>query len=524
MKLKHPIPSQEGSVLVTALLTITILALICATSLYVATQNQNAGMQTASWQQALGGAESGIDTAVRALNTGSWSGWSQQPYGSNLLPNTMPPYTFSSPSPAPTASASGTPPSGYYNYYYLGTRGSPGIVLGGVSGATSVPEGNTGIWGWVTVDTAGLSADTNGQWYRIRATGAAGTTGLFRVSSNKLDNDLRNSIGLHFDRKTGAVIANPQATRTIEVIMQPLASGGWARGITLKNWVSMSGGGSVDSFDSSNPFKSSTINGVPGQYDVAKRQSHGDIGSVNSGSSDLRNTYVYGNLAYSGTPVKNTTNVQGTISTPFNPNIASTSAPNWAYGSYVTLSSGNPVTLVSGTKNNPTRYKINGDLTVPGGASLSINNANGGTDNNYIQIWVTGKLTTSGSGYISQNQLVKATWYVGKDITVSGDSYNNQSGLASSVTIVGYGSNNKATISGSANFIATLNAPGYDTTVSGSGSFVGALVSNTLTISGSAGFHYDEALSSGAATLTAGNYAFASWFEDNSDPSRGIIY
>ena len=508
---------QQGSVLLTAFLTMTILTMICATSLYVTTQNQNSGMQTASWQQALSGAEMGVDMAVRALNTNTWSNWTAGTY-SGSLPTGYPPYTTPTPTPG---GASSTPAAGWYNYNCYGTSGSPFVTMSGISGSTSVPEGNTGIWGYVTVDTAGLAPDSNGQWYRIRSTGYAGTNSLFRVSNNRLDNDLRHTIGLHYDRKTGGAISTAQASRSIEVIMQPLATGGWARGITLQNWVSMSGGGSVDSFDSSNPFKSSTIGGKPGQYDVTKRQSHGDIGTKNSASSDLRSTYVYGNLAYSGTTaVKNTNNVQGNITTPFSPTVTPVSTPSWGGGSYTTLSSGNPVTLTSGTKASPARYKINGDLTVPGGASLTINNANSGSDNNYIQIWVTGKLTTSGSGVINQNSLVKTTWYVGNDITVSGDSYNNQSGLASSVVINGYGNNNKATISGSANFIGVLNAPKYDTTVSGSGSFVGALISNTLTISGSAGFHYDEALNNGTASLVGGNFGFARWFEDNSDPTR----
>src|SRR3954452_5734171 len=59
---------EKGSVLITALMTITIITMICATSLFIASQNTNTGMQTAGWQQALTGTESGIDAAVRALN------------------------------------------------------------------------------------------------------------------------------------------------------------------------------------------------------------------------------------------------------------------------------------------------------------------------------------------------------------------------------------------------------------------------------------------------------------------------
>jgi hypothetical protein len=175
------------------------------------------------------------------------------------------------------------------------------------------------------------------------------------------------------------------------------------------------------------------------------------------------------------------------------------------------ISPGNPGSLVAGPDGQPTRYKIVGDVTVPGGGILSLLGSAGGGTNNPMEVWVTGKLTTSGSGYITQVANVSATWYVGGDITVSGDSYLNKSGSASKVSLVGYGTSNKATISGSGNFVGTLDAPGYDVTLSGQGAFVGALIGNTLTISGSGGFIYDTGLGSSTGVS---NYAFASWFED----------
>jgi len=108
---------------------------------------------------------------------------------------------------------------------------------------------------------------------------------------------------------------------------------------------------------------------------------------------------------------------------------------------------------------------------------------------------------------------------VGKDITVSGTSYNNIGGQAADLTIYAYGpSGSKVTVSsGSANFVGAIDAPNYDTTISGGADYVGALISNTLTMSGGSSFHYDESLNKGGSS-TGGNYAFASWFEDNSDP------
>ncbi len=140
------------------------------------------------------------------------------------------------------------------------------------------------------------------------------------------------------------------------------------------------------------------------------------------------------------------------------------------------------------------------------------------SSNSYLTVWVKGKFTTSGSGVISQASGTHITWIVDNDITVSGTSYNNQSGQASSVNFVGIGTG-KFTDSGSGTFTGTVDAPGYDGTVSGSGDYTGAFLGSTMTISGSGSFHYDESLNSGSSP-TVGNYAFASWFEDNSDPTH----
>jgi hypothetical protein len=81
----------------------------------------------------------------------------------------------------------------------------------------------------------------------------------------------------------------------------------------------------------------------------------------------------------------------------------------------------------------------------------------------------------------------------------------------------------KVTISGTADWIGQINAPSATVVVSGGGSVVGALIADNLNVSGGSGFHYDEALKTGGS-LTLGNYAFASWFEDNSAPARKIYY
>ena len=94
-------------------MTMTILTMICATSLYISSQNTGTGMQTAAWQQALTGAEAGIDAAVRALNQTGTS-------GANAWTNWKTVSTATLPSVEPTAgtgsSATTVPTSSQYNY------------------------------------------------------------------------------------------------------------------------------------------------------------------------------------------------------------------------------------------------------------------------------------------------------------------------------------------------------------------------------------------------------------------------
>jgi len=533
-----------------ALITITILTLICATSLYVVSQDANTTTQTVSWQQALAGAEAAVDQAINALNTGTWAGW-------YTITGTSVPTAQPSPSATPFPAGSGTvPTAGQYNYY------SSSFLLQG--------EASNKVSMWVTVDNgslaplppSGQSLVNNGaQAYRIRATGTVEAPGPKRISNNKLDNDLRH-ISLFFNRLTGTMntSSHGQATRRIELVAVPVAQNIWARAITLKNGIQMSGGAYVDSFDSSDPFKSTN-----GQYDPTKRQSNGDIGLTNNNNSNLGNTYVYGSVQYSGPAIKNTTNVQGGISTPFNATIPATvdpivSASPWAqtdnlpqylgsqlsaipafqllggvpnYTGYTT-SGGNPpttspaltFTAASGSNDvtSPTLIKVNGDFTLSGQNTFKIAKPTGGsgTPPYYAIIWVTGQFTTSGGAQILQDANVKVTWIVDNNISLSGNSYNNQSGLAANTTFIGVGTGHTFTDSGNGGFIGTINTPGFDITISGNGTFIGAAIGNTITLSGNGGFHYDQAL--GGGSIAVANFSYASWFEDNSDPARGVSF
>jgi hypothetical protein len=530
---------EQGSVLMMSLLTITILTLICATSLYIASQNSTAGVQTAAWQQSLTASESGVDAAVRALNTGVWTNW--RTVSTATLPTTEP-------ASGTGSSASAKPTSSQYNFL---PSSSLSLNMQG--------EGVTSVSAWVTIDTAGGLSDSNGAWYRIRSTGQStvqSNSVLKRVSNNRLDSDLRNTITMNFNRKGGS---NLGPARTIEVIMQPIPQGGSAKGITLANWLQMTGGGSADSFSSPNGQWSLAYRDTSYPLMVAEGATGGSAKFANTGQ-----TYVYGGVAYSGTAPTNVNaagpppDVMGQVSTPANVNLPTPTDPspisgqsghytwtyqnpwsgvtsNYTFNSSTTYTGGgglpkdsqnNTVTSITanGTAASPGLIIISGDFTCPGGSTFTINPTTTGNppvanpSNSYVVIWAKGKFTTSGSGIVQQVAGTNVTWIVDKDITTSGSSYNNQNGTASSTSFVGIG-NNKFTDSGSGTFTGTVNAPGYDGTISGSGDYTGAFAGSTLTISGSGSFHYDESLSGGGSPAI-GNYAFASWFEDNSDPTH----
>lgn len=496
-----------------SLFTITILTMICATSLYVTSQNANATTQTASWQQALAGAEAGVDQAMDALNRSAWSGW--------YTANGIPPAAKPSPTPSSTAAVA-YPSPGKYNYYTPGTlaaiSASPGVQM---------ESGNT-VRSWVTIDTAGLAPrNINGyqaQAYRLRATGVVGAPGPARVSNQKLDNDLRK-LSLRFDRFSGTAVTTPQAARRIEVIATPVVTTSnfsFVRAITTQTWTQMTGSNSiVDSFDSS-PIYRGQKSDWNGQYDPTKRQSHGDIGLVDSSKnnnvSDLKNNLVYGNLQYSGPAVKRTSGVQGTVSTPFTATFPSPSDPSGTFTPY-NSSPNNQIVTASGTQSNPTRLKVDGNFQLQDKFTIA-----GATDT-YIDVWVRGNFTTSGQGVVTQASGVHVTWYVDGDISTAGGAYVNQSNVASNLSFIAVGPGS-ITISGSGNLIGTFYGPSRDVSFTGNGSLMGAVIGSDVKITSGASVHYDEALASAVAfsNPVLSNYAYASWFEDNSDPARNIIY
>jgi hypothetical protein len=450
-----------------ALIVLVVTLTAVGATLFEASHRYRISQQSGRWAQAGQAAEAGAEVALMTAQKNSWTtdGWSAAP-------------------------------------------GAPGTsaVTKTVTLSTGVPA--TGpVTTRMAVDKITMGSS---EWLRIRATGVADVAGGARAAIDTRDVLLRK-LNLRVDRTTGAAVTAPQAARMVEILAEPIGKSPYVRALLLDKKFTMSGGGWIDSFDSSDPAKSTS-----GLYDVAKRQSHGNVGvNDTQGASDLKDTFVYGDVAYSGPPIQGTTNVQGTLATPFAEPTTPVPAPSWTTFNPTPTVIGSSMTLTGGPQTAPARYKVS-SVTVPGGNVLTIAPHAAGQES-YVEVWVTGKFTTSGSGYIVQAPGVHVTYHIEGDITVSGSSFNNQSNIAANNIINAItppvGTNRKVTVSGGGTFVGAINAPGSDFTISGSAIFSGALIGKTMNISGGASLHYDEALARFTGSGGSGAYRVASWVE-----------
>lgn len=120
----------------------------------------------------------------------------------------------------------------------------------------------------------------------------------------------------------------------------------------------------------------------------------------------------------------------------------------------------------------------------------------------HVTLWVTGPFTIQNGGLVYIMPGASFTMYVGGPTTISGGGVINATGLASNFSLIGLSSCTNITYSGNASFIGTINAPQADLAISSSADSYGAAIAKTVTISGGAAFHYDNALGA-SGTLIA---------------------
>jgi hypothetical protein len=254
---------DAGSVTVLALLMLAIVSLIGATVLFNVARLYNGNQKAQGWQEALYAAEAGADIGLANLR------WNAVPGSPTAFDSSL--------GWAKTTTANNT----IYTYTTPHT--------------TQSGQGSVESWAVVTVDgpvgdntkspPSGLTDKYGGQWYRVRSTGHVRLTGLARASNDILyDPNARHSNALRkfsmfYDRATGAHLAQPEATRTIEQIIQPKTP--FIAALRARTSMAITGNQYIDSYD---PANSTTFSNGLINPDPTKRYTNGDV-FVNSSAS-----------------------------------------------------------------------------------------------------------------------------------------------------------------------------------------------------------------------------------------------
>ena len=470
-----------GSILVWTVLTIAVLSILGAEILRVVSIKHQNALQTATWQESLLAAESGMDLAIVELRKSlypapnhAWEGWNNTPadgvtsYGITTIPNS-------------------------------GMASTPMTIEANVDAPASLIDPNNG---W--------------QYYRIRTVGTMPITGPARSADNKQDTRLRR-LSLRFERFTGGVltahsIAAPQVSRRAEAIVSPVSSFSLAAmsvgtmDLTNQNIV-------IDSYDSHDPNKSTN-----GLYDPAKQQQNGDI-ATDGNLIEAGNAHIYGDVATNSGTVTGVANITGIQRTDFYQDPIPVGAPSWSIvnPAVTTVTNTTTITADSTSGSTASRYQLS-TISLSGSKTLTIaGNPDGSTT--YVEIYVTGDISVAGTAQIVLGAGVKAKIYFAGNVDVSGNGILNSNNQPADFQMYGIApaddSSKHVSLGGNGQIIAAVYAPNHDVTVNGGGTnghVFGSVIGKTVTMTGVTNLHYDEALN---GTGRINNYRIVSWFEDN---------
>ncbi|HEY3600810.1 MAG TPA: hypothetical protein VGK72_02535 [Chthoniobacterales bacterium] len=478
MKIHRPL-HDNGSVLLWTVLVITILSLFATEVLRAVSSRYQVALQTSTWQEALLGAESGIDLAVVELRkslypapNGAWSGWTNTP--------------------------------------------GDGVISHGLTTVPNAGLADTPMTVEVDVDAPAQLIDASNGWqyYRIRTLGTMPLTGPPRIGFNKQDNRLRKltlQAQRFIDNLFTSETNTPHAARRLEAIVAPLSSFNQAifsvGALDLNNQNIV-----VDSYDSRYATKSTN-----GQYDVTKRQENGNI-ATDGNLIDAGNAYVYGDVSTNSGTAINTNHVTGVIRTDFYQDPIPIADPNWtSINPTPSIVTGTATLNASSTKGSAqSRYRLSA-ISIAGSQTLTLaGNADGSSS--YIEVFVSGDISVTGTAQVILGQGVNATIYFQGNVDIAGKGVLNPANQPANLLLYGVQPVDSVTphvnLGGNGQITAALYAPNHDVTVNGGGSsghVFGSIVGKTVTMTGVTNLHYDEALGSDGLI---NNYQIVSWVED----------
>jgi hypothetical protein len=275
-----------------------------------------------------------------------------------------------------------------------------------------------------------------------------------------------------------------------------------AGGLTAKGQISLFGGGVVDSFNSADPNYS-----TGGQYDPAKRKANArvltDLGGTNAVAISI-GMPVYGSVV-AGPGGTFTVTSNGSIGdiAYIASNPGTVEVGHAAFDANVQLSDvAIPSGFGTGVAPLPGAYTYHGTnysyMLGTGNYSTPSFSLNGGIEmvvTGTAALYVNGSFTTSGSSFIYISPGASLAIYLGgPSATISGSGIVNGTGSAANCSVYGLPSCTFMTFSAASSFTGVVYAPEASLAFTGSVSVVGAFSANTISLSGTTGFHYDESL------------------------------
>jgi hypothetical protein len=473
---------EQGSILLWTVMVICILSIGAVEIMRAVSGRFQVALQTASWQEALLAAESGIDLAVVEMRKSlypapnhAWEGWNNVP-GDGVVSHGL--------TTIPNAGLAGTPMT---------------IEVNVDAPAQLIDPSN----GW--------------QYYRIRTLGSMPLAGPPRVGFNKQDNRLRK-LTLRVQRFIDNLFTSegntPHASRRLEAIVAPLSS--FSQAIMSVSTLNLNNQNIVvDSYDSRDPAKSTN-----GLYDATKRQENGDIATDGS-LVEAGNAHIYGDVSTNSGTATGITNVTGAVRTDFYEEPIPIGEPNWpSINAAPSIVNGDATLTASPVQGSASsRYQL---TTISTSASQTLTIA-GNPDGSpsYIEIYVTGDISVAGNSQIVLGAGVNAKIYFRGNVDIAGKGMVNPSNQPESLLFYGVQPLNTASgvtphvnLGGNGQISAAVYAPDYDVTVDGGGNtghVFGSIIGKTVVMTGVTNLHYDAAL---ASTGIINNYQIVSWVED----------
>jgi hypothetical protein len=300
---------------------------------------------------------------------------------------------------------------------------------------------------------------------------------------------------------------NGYGYRTVMVTTKPTSPG---CGMLAKESIRQVGDVVVDSYNSTDPLYNTN-----GKYDPKKHKDTASVGSLSSqpGTINMGNAILYGNLATApgGTAVVGANGVAGDIKyASASTNLGTIQPGHFRNDLNVSLPDvGIPFT---GGYFTPTLTRVSGSTL---GYILGDGDYQLATLADPVVVTGKARLYVTGNAVLGKGEGISIMaggsleiYLGGPSASLGGNGVINPSGLTRNCMIYGLPTLTDLTLGGNSAFYGVIYCPEATIKVNGTPSICGAVVGNTIVMTGTSTFHFDE-----AAGLMGGGYRIASWVE-----------